>query len=265
MIDSHCHVEWESYDSDRDELITRWKTQLRAVVSSCSRPQDFDKALGIATKHSGFVFISAGFHPEFMKEISDAQKKAYLEKVRKNKDRIVAIGEVGLDYDWIKEPAEQEKSRKLFEEMLDFAEELELPVVIHSRASHEDVLDILERHRLPKVLLHMWGGHQEELMKRVLANGYYVSVNTILFTSKGYKKVARDIPLDHVLLETDAPWLALKKEGDAWKLDSATRNEPTSIRLVAEKVSEIKNLPFEEIWRACGRNAVRFFGLPVEI
>lgn len=263
MIDSHCHVEWESYDSDRDALVGKWKTQLKAVVSACSRPHDFDKALAIAAKYPGFIFVTAGFHPEFMKKVSEEEKKAYLDKIRKNKSKIVAIGEVGLDYDWLPKPEDQERSRHLFEEMLELEKELGIPVVIHSRNSHKDVLDILEKHKLPKVYLHMWGGHQEEFMKRVLEKGYFVGVNTVVYTSKNYKKVVRDVPLERLLLETDAPWLALKKEGEAYKIDSKARNEPTSIKLVAEKIAEIKNLSFDEVWKACGRNAIRFYGLPL--
>lgn len=262
MIDSHCHVEWKSYDSDRDQLVGRWKKELKAVVSSCSRPQDFDKALTFPAKYPKFVFVTAGFHPEFMKEVSAVDKKDYLEKVRKNKEKIVAIGEIGLDYDWLPEPAEQEKSRELFAEMLELAKELNLPVVIHSRNSHKDVLDILEKHQMQKVYLHMWGGHQDEFLKRVLAAEYFVGVNTIVFTSKNYKKVVRDIPLGRILLETDAPWLALKKEGDAYKIDSKARNEPTSIKLVAEKIAEIKGVPFETVWKTCAANAIRFYNLP---
>jgi TatD DNase family protein len=264
MIDSHCHVEWKSYDSDRDALVAKWKTQLKAVICACSRPHDFDKALTFPVKYPNFVFVCAGFHPEFMKEVSAVEKQAYLEKVRKNRKNIVAIGEIGLDYDWIKEPAEQEKSRALFAEMLELAKELNLPVVIHSRNSHKDVLDILERSAPPKVYLHMWGGHQDEFLKRVLKAGYFVGVNTIVFTSKNYKKVVRDVPLDRLLLETDAPWLALKKEGDAWKIDPKARNEPTNIKLVAEKIAEIKDVPFETVWKTCGENAARFYSLPLE-
>jgi len=262
LIDSHCHVEWKSYDSDRDALVAKWKTHLKAVVSACSRPQDFDKALAFPANYPGFVFLCAGFHPEFMKETSEKEKLAYLEKVRKNRERIVAVGEIGLDYDWLPDPEDQKKSRELFIEMLELAKELDLPVVIHSRSSHQDVLDILEKSGLSKVYLHMWGGHQEDLLKRVLAAGYFVGVNTIVFTSKNYKKVVRDVPLDRLLLETDAPWLSLKKEGNEWKIDSKTRNEPTSIKIVAEKIAEIKNVPFETVWKTCAENAVRFYSLP---
>lgn len=265
LIDSHCHVEWKSYDSDRDALVAKWKKGLKAVISSCSRPHDFDKALAFPSKYPGFVFLTAGFHPEFMKEVSEKDKTAYLGKIRKNKNKIVAIGEIGLDYDWIKEPAEQERSRQLFEEMLTLAKELNLPVVIHSRNSHKDVLDILEKHQMSKVYLHMWGGHQEEFLKRVLDAKYFVGVNTIVFTSKNYKKVVRDVPLDRLLLETDAPWLALKKDGDAYKIDSQARNEPTNIKLVSEKIAEIKGVPFETIWKTCGANAVRFYSLPLSL
>lgn len=265
MIDSHCHLEWKSYDADREEVIAMCKAQLKAVVSSCSRPHDFDKALDTRARHKDFVFITAGFHPEFMKEVSQEQKKVYLEKIRNNRNMIVAIGEIGLDYDWIKEPEEQEKSRRLFEEMLELAKELGLPVVIHSRNSHLDVLDMLDKHKPCRVYLHMWGGQQEELIKRVIENGYFVGVNTIVFTSKNYKKVVRDMPLERLLLETDAPWLALKKEGEAWKIDSKVRNEPTSIKLVAEKIAEIKGLTFDEVWTACGINAARFYQLPLHL
>ena len=265
MIDSHCHVEWKSYDSDRDALVAKWKTELKAVVSSCSRPHDFGKALAFPSKYPGFVFLTAGFHPEFMKDVPEKDKTAYLDKVRKNSGKIVAIGEIGLDYDWVKEPAEQERSRRLFEEMLNLAKGLNLPVVIHSRNSHKDVLDILEKHRMEKVYLHMWGGHQTDLLERVIEKGYFVGVNTIVFTSKNYKKVVRDVPLSHILLETDAPWLALKKDGDAWKIDSTARNEPTSIKQVAEKIAEIKGVPFETIWKTCAQNAMRFYSLPLSL
>ncbi|MEM5814566.1 MAG: TatD family hydrolase, partial [Candidatus Aenigmatarchaeota archaeon] len=160
----------------------------------------------------------------------------------------------------IKEPENQERSRRLFEEMLNLAKELNLPVVIHSRASHKDVLDILEKHKMPGVYLHMWGGHQSELLERVIKKGYFVGVNTIIYTSKNYKKVARDVPLERLLLETDAPWLALKRNGN-WKIDPKVRNEPTGIRMVAEKVAEIKGVPFGTVWKTCAENAIRFYSL----
>jgi len=263
MIDSHCHLEWKSYDKDREEVIARCKKQLKAVVTSCSRPQDFDKALEISKKHPRFVFVTAGFHPEFLKIIPEEMKKSYKNRIKQNKNKIVGIGEIGLDYDWIKEPEDREKSKELFIEMLALARELNFPAVIHSRAAHEDVLDILELHGPKKVLLHMWGGHQKELMERVLSKNYFVSVNTILFTSKNYKKVVRKVPLEQLLLETDAPWLALKRENEKYYIDSSARNEPISIKLTAQKISEIKKVSFEQVWRTCGENAIKFYSLPV--
>jgi len=261
MIDSHCHLEWKSYDEDRDAVIDRCKKELKAVVSSCSRPWDFDKALAMQEKHKGFVFVTAGFHPEFMKEVDEKTRSDYIRKIIANRARIVGIGEVGLDYAWLKEPDEQERSRKLFAEMIGIAKRLDMPIVVHSREAHPDTLRILEENGAKRVLLHMWGGHQKELIDKVKDLGYFVSVNTIVLRSKGYSKVVKAMPIEKMMLETDSPWLGVRKEGEEWVMDQSVRNEPTSIKMVAKKIAEIKKMPFERVWRDCGENSARFFGL----
>ena len=261
MIDSHCHLEWKDFDNDRDQVVGRCKKQLKAVVSACSRPSDFEKSLEISEKYRGFVFITAGLHPEFIKTLAEDVKSEYIGKIIANKSRIVGIGEVGLDYSWVTDPVLQEKSRELFAEMIELAKKLGLPLVIHSREAHPDTLRILEENGAKRVLLHMWGGHHKELMDKVNDLGYFVSLNTVVLRSKGYRKVARDIPLERMMLETDAPWLGVRKEGESWVLDQAIRNEPTTIRITAEKVAEIKKIPFDEVWKACGDNSARFFAL----
>ena len=103
--------------------------------------------------------------------------------------------------------------------------------------------------------MHMFGDHH--LAKRVIDNGWFISINTIILRSKSHKKIARDCTLERLMLETDAPWLSPKKllEG----IDD--RNDPTSIRLVAEKIAELKKISFEEVWKKCGENAIKFFKL----
>ncbi|MFQ6009954.1 MAG: TatD family hydrolase [Candidatus Aenigmatarchaeota archaeon] len=262
MIDSHCHLEQPEFSEYLDQVIQRCRNAgLRAVVSSCSRPVDFEKSLNIANKYKGFVFITAGFHPEFMKKITEEGMSEYIKKIINNKDKIVGIGEVGLDYAWIKEPELQEKSRKLFAEMIRLANRLNLPLVIHSRDAHPDTLRILEENKASRVLLHMWGGHHKELMDKVNELGYFVSLNTTVLRSKGYRKVARDTPLERMMLETDSPWLGVKKQDDSWVIDQSIRNEPTAIKIVARKIAEIKKLSFDKIWEACRNNAISFFAL----
>jgi len=258
MIDVHCHLEQEDYDKDRDEVIEKCKKELKAVITSCAHPKDFELTMRMVENHKNFVFATCGIHPEYIKDVAEKTKDDFLELIAENKEKIVAIGETGLDYWWTKEIEWREKQKQLFIQLIEVAKELNKPLIIHSREAFEDTIKILEQEDAKQVMLHMWGEHK--LLKRVLENGYYVSMNTIILRSKGYRKVVRECPLDKLMLETDAPWLAPKKliEG----ID--TRNDPTSIRIVAEKMADIKKISFEEVWNKCGENAVNFFKLPIE-
>ena len=255
MIDVHCHLEQKDYEKDRSLIISECKKAgLKAIITSCARPRDFDLTMQIIEKHRGFVFATCGIHPEFIKEIKPSEIDAFLDKIKENRDRIVGIGEIGLDYNWVKEKEWQEKQRELFIQMIDFAKELKKPLVIHSRDAYEDSLKILEQEDAKQVMLHMFGANH--LVKRILEDEYYVSLNAIVLRSKKHRKIARDMPLESLMLETDAPWLHPEGRG---------RNDPRTIRLVAERIAKIKKLEFQEVWSACARNAVQFFGLPVKI
>jgi TatD DNase family protein len=255
MIDTHCHLEQKDYQRDLEDVISECKKAgLRAIITSCARPRDLGLTLEIAEKHQGFVFATAGIHPEFIKEVRPGLVDEFLDQVKKNQGRIVGIGEVGLDFNWVKERAWQEKQRELFVQMISFARELRKPLVIHSRDAYQDALKILEQEDAKRVLLHMFGDNQ--LVPRVIDNGYSISLNAIVLRSKKHRKIARDMPLEKLMLETDAPWLHPEGKG---------RNDSRSIRPVAEKIAEIRKIPFRDVWQACARNAVEFFGLPVKI
>jgi len=257
MIDVHCHLEQKDYDKDRDQVIEKCKKELKAVITSCAHPKDFKLTMKMVEDHKNFVFASCGIHPEYIKEISEKQKDDFLDLIVKNKEKFVAIGETGLDFWWIKEGEWQKKQEELFIQLIDLSKKLNKPLIIHSREAFEDTIRILEQEDAKKVMLHMWGGHK--LLKRVLENGYYISMNTKILISKGYRKVVRDYPLEKLMLETDAPWLAPKKLIE--KVEA--RNDPTSIKAVAEKVADVKKLDFEKVWLKCGENAINFFGLPI--
>ena len=173
----------------------------------------------------------------------------------KNKEKIVAIGETGLDYWYIKEKEWQERQKELFVELINLAKELDKPLIIHSREVFDETLDVLESNDAEKVNFHMWGDNQ--LLKRILDNGWYLSMNTIILRSKKHKKIARDIPLERLMLETDSPWLAPERLMEG----KDVRNDPTSVKIVAQKIAEIKKIDFEEVWKKCGENAVEFFRL----
>ena len=257
MIDVHCHLEQPDYEKDRDEVIEKCKKELKAVITSCAHPNDLSLTLQLVERYKGFVFCTAGIHPEYVKEISEREKDEFLEQVKANKDKIVGIGEVGLDFFWIREEEWRARQKELFVELINFAKELKKPLVIHARKASDECVNILEKADAKKVLMHMFGANH--LVKRIVENGWYVSMNAIVLRSKKHKKVVRDMPLEKIMLETDSPWLAPKKLLEGVE----ARNDPTSIRIVAEKIAEIKKLTFQEVWEKCGANAIRFFNLQV--
>lgn len=248
MIDAHCHLEQKDFDCDRDEAINSWKGKIKAVVTSCARPKDFDVTIETVKKHRGFVFATFGLHPEYIKEISEKEKKEYLDKIRKHKEVVSGIGEIGLDYFWIKENEWHEKQKILFREMLSFAKELDKPVVIHSRDASEDCIKLLEDEKRKNVLMHLFGA--KEFLSRVEKNGWHISIGPVIARSKTHRKIARDFPLERILLETDSPWFGDGKRGT-----------PLNINIAAEKIADAKKITKDDVMKKCGENAIRFFQL----
>jgi TatD DNase family protein len=253
MIDCHCHLESKDYDKDREQVIEKCKQQLKAVITCSAHPKDLDFTFSLVERHRNFIFASAGIHPEYIKEIREKDLESFFEKVKSNREKIVSLGEIGLDYFWTKESQLQEKQKEFFKRMLEFAREIKKPVTVHIRESCEDALKILEDYRPEKVHLHMFGcrKHLQEVLN---ANDWMISENTIILTSKDYKKVVRDTPLERLMLETDAPFLGV----------AGKRNEPTNVKAVAEKIAEIKKISPEEVDKITTENAIKFFELPVE-
>ncbi|MGB9703503.1 MAG: TatD family hydrolase [Candidatus Micrarchaeales archaeon] len=245
MIDVHCHLEQKDFDNDREELIKELKKELKAVITSCAHPRDFETTINIAKANKGFIFPSFGFHPEFAKEKSDE----YKDLIKQNQKECVAIGEIGLDYYYARTLEEQNLQKEVFREWLSFAKELKKPVTIHIRDAFEDALRILDSEDLQRVHLHMFGGYKfTDLVKE---KKYFVSLNTMLLKSKSYKRVARDIPIEQIMLETDSPWLGLNNK----------RNDPRSVKIVAEEIAKIKKIDLKVVEEKTDFNAIKFFNL----
>ena len=206
-------------------------------------------------EHKDFVFLVAGIHPEYVKDFNENQIDQYFQKIEDNKADVVAIGETGLDFFWTKDHNLQKKQKDLFQEHIDFSKELKKPLVIHSREAYEEVIRTLEQEDVKKVQLHMWG--EKNLAKRAVDDQFMISINTILLKSKEHKKIARDTPLENLMLETDSPWLAPKQLLEGIK----EINTPLSVKIVAEKISEIKKIPLEQIDQLTTQNAKNFFGI----
>jgi TatD DNase family protein len=258
MIDTHCHLERHEYDIDLDQVIRRSKQRLQAVITSCANPKDLTFTLHLVKKHSNFIFATAGIHPVYVKNLKEREIEEYLSQIRFVKDLIVGVGEVGLDYNWVKDSTLQKKQRDLFKRQIILAKELCLPLVVHSRDSTIDAVEILEDNCLKHVQMHMFT--ERSILNRVVNNGWYISVNTSLLRNKNIRKIVRDYPLSYLLLETDAPWLGIGKDGNIKSIDEA-RNEPTAVMLVAEKIAEIKKISLKEVDEQTTKNARTFFRL----
>jgi TatD DNase family protein len=264
MIDVHCHLEQKNYDHDREKVIELCKNELDAVVTTCAHPKDFDLTMQMVDKHRNFIFAATSIHPEYVKDITEVQKEDYIQMIKRNKEKITAIGETGTDYWWIKDGEWRIKQRELFIEMIDLADSLRLPLVIHSRNSREskkaiqDAIDTLEESNANRVQMHMYSSRR--WLNRVLKNDWMISVNTLLLRSKGIRKIVRDTPLNQLMLETDAPWLAVGEDGKI-KKPAQKRNLPTAVKQVAEKIAEIKKTTIEEVDAVTTDSAKNFFNM----
>jgi len=226
------------------------------------------KTLDIVERYSGFVFASFGLHPQAVDEWSEKVVEEWIETVKKNRDKVVSVGEIGLDYHWVKDKRLRLKQQELFARLIEFAKEIKKPITVHSWDATDDTVKILDDAGW-KTHWHML--NDRKALPTVLENGWMVSVNALILRSKDVRKIARDVPMDRLMLETDSPWLSPEKltekegTGEGEKVPDSYRNEPSSIRVVAERIAGIKKLLFDDVWRTCGRNAAGFFGLPVKI
>jgi TatD DNase family protein len=231
---------------------------MSAVITDAPDPRHYDVTFDMVDKNRGFLFAVAGIHPEYVGTFSDDDIDKAIDKIKENRDRLVGVGETGLDYAYIQGETPREKQKQLFLRFIDLGKALGLPIVVHLRngRDEDDVFDdafkILRTSDARRVHLHMFGCRR--LVEEAVGLGYYFSTNAIVMHSKTYQKVVRDTPLERLMLETDAPWLHPT-------LDRDKRIDPTHVREVAEKIAEIKRISVEEVIDTTSKNAVKFYDL----
>ncbi len=255
MIDSHCHLEFNDFDGEREKVIQTAKNRIKGIVNSSAEIELSEKVIELHKKHPKFVFPSLGLHPKGVVKASDEELENFKEYIRSNENEIVAIGEVGLDYYHVKDDRKREKCKNVFEEFVSLSNSLDLPIVVHSRNSLDDALDILKK-KEGDVIIHCFAGNIDNL-KECLDRDYYLSFGGIIFRAEEkYQTLLKETLLDNLLLETDAPFLAKRKED---------RSEPWFIREVANEIARIKDLEFSEVWNKAGKNAKEVFNLPISL
>lgn len=251
IFDSHSHYNDEKFNGDREKLIDEvYKSGITKLVVAGYDIKSSEEAIQMANKHE-FIYATCGISPN---DIDDLPTE-YLEKVRKNalNKKVVAIGEIGLDYYWNKENKDFQK--KIFKEQIELANELNLPIVIHTREAVMDTIEILKNEvKCKNTGVFHCCPLNVELIKEALKLGYYISfAGPITFkNSKNANQVIETVPLDRMLVETDSPYLSPEPL-------RGTRNDSRNLKYIIAKIAEVKNMKVEEIAKITYENAKKIF------
>jgi len=223
IIDTHSHLNFKAYKDDLDEVINRTLQDNVWMVNAGTKYETSKQAVELAEKYKEGVYAAIGLHPiyaasEFQKIKTDPEEEEFFDKEKYKElaksDKVVAIGEIGLDYYYkpktnIKLEQFKEKQKKVFIEQLEFAKELDLPVVLHCRMAHNDTIEILKTQQVRGVI-HCFTGNWEEAQK-YMELGFYIGINGIIF-KMDLDEVIKKTPLDKILVETDCPYLTPPQE-----------------------------------------------------
>ena len=254
MIDSHAHYNDKVFDEDRHVLLSSLPEKgVEKVINVSDSIESMYECIALAGKYS-HVYATVGVHPYDAPSLTESDF-GEIEKAALSSERVVAIGEIGLDYHY--ENISKDGQKKGFARQMEIAGEVKLPVVIHERDACKDTLDILKGTNVKNIggVMHCYSGSVETL-KIVLNMGMYISLGGVVTFKNAAKtvEVAKYVPLDRLMLETDAPYLAPTPY-------RGKRNDSSLMSFTAEKIAEIKGITFEEVEMATSENANRFFKL----
>lgn len=259
LIDTHCHI--SHLKKGQNAVIDRaFKAGIKKFVNVACQMDELKPSLELAKQHE-FVWSTTGIHPTMLTDDMERDLKV-VRDLAASEEKVVAIGEIGLDYYHDRFPHDEQE--KFFVGQLDIARELGLPAIIHLRSSKnpggneevfEDALRILEREKFSNGVAHCFSGNLIEAEK-ILDLGLMISFTGIITYSNNdvLREVVKMVPLDRMMLETDSPYLTVEaRKGQA--------GEPADVQVIAEKVAEVKGVPFEEVAKITTANAERFFGI----
>ena len=248
MFDAHTHIDMKHFQTDRDRVIQRARDAgLVGMVTSSIGPASFRRTLGILKKHKDFIYHSAGCSAS---QVTIDESDQIIGLAQKYSTEIVAVGEVGLDYHWVKEPRARKAQEPIFSKFIDLATELNLPIVIHTRKAESRATEMLEAQFSGDVLMHCFDG-DPVVAKRVADSGWYITLPANFSKSRNRVRSAEILPLERILLETDGPYLS----------PTTDRNEPANIQYGCESLGQILDQNSEKIAEITTNNAKRFYRL----
>ncbi|KHO61483.1 hydrolase TatD [Thermoanaerobacter sp. YS13] len=254
LVDSHAHLEDEKYDKDREKVIEECKKNLTFLINVGSNLLTSKQSIELAHNYD-FIYASVGIHPH------DAQRE--FDKVEEIErlalqGKVVAIGEIGLDYYYNDPPKEFQK--EIFIKQIRLAKKLNLPIIIHNRDAHGDILDILKQEWTKDLrgVFHSYSG-SVEMAFQVIEMNFYISLGgPVTFkNAKKPKEVAKAVPIEKLLIETDSPYLTPEPY-------RGKRNTPVYVKFVAEKIAELRDMSCDEVCRITAENTMKLFNIHIK-
>lgn len=250
-FDTHAHYDDGKFDPDRQDLLASLpQNDVSLMVNIGCDLQSSQQSLAFAQAHP-HIYAAVGFHPGEVKGVAMEENLSKI-KAMAQEEKVKAIGEIGLDYHW-EDNAPKEEQQRWFHNQMELAEELSLPVIIHDREAHQDSLTVVQSHPKVRGVFHCYSG-SVEFAKNLLDLGYMLSFTGVI-TYKNAKKtreVLEYLPLDRIMLETDAPYLSPEP-------NRGKRNDSRNLPYIAQTVADIKGISLEECAKITKENGKRFF------
>ncbi|MBU9728310.1 TatD family hydrolase [Diplocloster modestus] len=251
IFESHAHYDDEAFDEDREELLGKMQQQGIEYIINIGANIDSSKKTVELTEKYPFLYGAVGVHPSDTAEL-DEQKIGWL-KLQCERPKIVAVGEIGLDYYW--DEPERPVQRKWFCRQLDLAREVKLPVVIHSRDAAKDTLTIMKEMHAEEIggVVHCFS-YSKEMAEEYLKLGFYIGVGGVVTfnNAKKLKEAVEFLPMDKILLETDSPYLTPVP-------NRGKRNSSLNLPYIARQIAELKGISYEQVVEITNRNARKLF------
>lgn len=251
IFESHAHFDDSKFDEDRDEVIKSLKAYgIDKVINVAADMHSSLRCIELAKKYD-FVFASIGVHPHDVKSMMEEDLERLIALAVY--DKVIALGEIGLDYYYENSPKEVQKL--WFREQMSIAKDLELPIIVHSRDAAQDTFDLIKEMKAHEVggVIHCYSG-SKEMAQRYVDMGFYLGIGGVVTydNAKTLKEVVKAIPLEALLIETDCPYLSpVPKRGK--------RNDPRNLNYIAEVISQIKGIELEEVLQITYNNGMKLF------
>ncbi|MGL6298064.1 MAG: TatD family hydrolase [Methanobacteriaceae archaeon] len=251
MIDTHCHIDFKDFDKDRSEVLKVAKDKLTAVINSGTSLEGNNRVLELSSSDNckGFLYPSFGFHPITSGDASNEEIEIAKKHIVDNIDNIVAIGEVGMDFYYVKDKTKRARQEEIFRGFAELAQEYQIPLLIHARDSERKAYNVVEEFKsIPEVIFHCYSGSLK-IANKLVDSGYYMSFSTMICYSEHHQELASEIPIENILTETDSPYLSPFKG----------RNQPDYVAEAIKKIAEIKGEDFSKIDELTEKNAKKVF------